>query len=1285
MFNFKIKKTRLLQKGKQKALIMFVLLFTQLPNVWGQDYLNIMNNSEGRNYQEVVQEVEKIYEGKDKGQGSGYKQLQRYLHFHMGRLTSDGRIQNVSEQLFKESARQDTLLKKNSNARTAAFASGANWTPVGGVRYARRGNAYSPGIGRVNIVAADPSNNNIVYAGTPGAGLWRSTNGGTDWTPLMDEVPGTIGVSGIAIDPASSSTNRTIYVLTGDGDGGSTSSIGVLKSTNNGVSWTATGLSAQTGNGRKLIMQPGNSQVLYAALNSGLYKTTNGGSTWIAVKKGVIYDVELKPGDPNTIYVAGNGEVHASYNGGTSWTKLTLGLPTSVLCRVALAVTAAAPNSLYVLYGISQESGKFAGVYHAPDAKNFTLRSNSPNILGPETDGSGSNHQGWYDLAFMVAPDNANEVTLGGVNCWQSLNGGQTWTIMSVWNLRYGYGLSNYTHADIHWLEYFGNRIWCASDGGVFRSDDRAQNWVDVTAGLRISQIYRINSHPSLPNKMLCGLQDNGLNIVSGDTLLQWLGADGMVTFMHPDNPNILFGSTQNGSFYWSPDNGRTAGGISPVGLARTGNWITPFLLDPNNGNTMYCGYEDVFRISANTDWVNISNGMIGTGNCDDVAVSRTDSNVIYASKWDRLYITEGRGVTWREISNYALTGPIKRIAVDAFNSRIAYVVARNGLFKVTASATPVWSTLSNSSLPNVAYNCFVQDRTKTNNAFYLGTDLGVYFKDDNLTNWIPYTKGMPRTIVNDIEIHYATQTVRIGTYARGAWKSPLYNPTGIQVSITSPAQNVDYLTGQTVSVRVGATTSSGTISKVELYDSGIKIGEDLTAPYSFSITGVKQREYVLNAVAYSSSGKAMVSGDVKVYGWNLRTPENPANTLAGLDFKHYRGEWDYVPDFQNLTPVSTGTISNFSIASQQGLDNYGFLFSGYITVPTDGVYTFYTRSDDGSMLYIGSDLVVNNDGLHGFDEKAYKIGLKAGKHAITVMYFERGGGDDLAVYYAGPSISKQAIPNSSLTRFTNANIAPSVAITAPSNNAAFSAPASITITANANDVDGSVSKVIFYNGTTVLFQDLTAPYSYTWTGVPAGTYTIRAQAVDNSSATATASVTVNVTQPAGDIIGPDCATGNQSFTLEVNPIHRTNATGYNWYSTASVKSFVPSSYRVNVTTNSTYSGGRYCVGVAYSGYPHYVEFCKNINPCLGAKMASTESYLSIAPNPAEYMFTLRAEKAISKVRVTNMMGSELFTASDILEGTTLEFGKDLPYAVYNLTVHYTDGSEEVLKILKTR
>jgi hypothetical protein len=89
--------------------------------------------------------------------------------------------------------------------------------------------------------------------------------------------------------------------------------------------------------------------------------------------------------------------------------------------------------------------------------------------------------------------------------------------------------------------------------------------------------------------------------------------------------------------------------------------------------------------------------------------------------------------------------------------------------------------------------------------------------------------------------------------------------------------------------------------------------------------------------------------------------------------------------------------------------------FTGFIDVPTDGEYTFYTSSDDGSKLYIGSTEVVNNDGLHGPQERSGTIGLKAGKHALSVVFFEKTGGQVLTVSYAGPGITKTTVPASAL------------------------------------------------------------------------------------------------------------------------------------------------------------------------------------------------------------------------------------------------------------------------------
>ena len=145
-----------------------------------------------------------------------------------------------------------------------------------------------------------------------------------------------------------------------------------------------------------------------------------------------------------------------------------------------------------------------------------------------------------------------------------------------------------------------------------------------------------------------------------------------------------------------------------------------------------------------------------------------------------------------------------------------------------------------------------------------------------------------------------------------------------------------------------------------------------------------------------------------------LRVPENPTGTTAGLDYKYYEGTWSQLPNFSTLTPVKTGTFTNFDISAANRADNFAFQFTGYVNIPTGGTYTFATASDDGSRLYIGSTLVVNNDGAHGVTEASGTIGLQAGKHAIRVEYFEANGEQSLAVRMNGQAIAPSSLFRSS-------------------------------------------------------------------------------------------------------------------------------------------------------------------------------------------------------------------------------------------------------------------------------
>ncbi len=172
--------------------------------------------------------------------------------------------------------------------------------------------------------------------------------------------------------------------------------------------------------------------------------------------------------------------------------------------------------------------------------------------------------------------------------------------------------------------------------------------------------------------------------------------------------------------------------------------------------------------------------------------------------------------------------------------------------------------------------------------------------------------------------------------------------------------------------------------------------------------------------VAIDRQGDMFISDDYSntIYKLSyLRSPENPVSTVGGLKYEYYEGTWNTLPNFSALTPVKTGTVTNFSLTPRNRSDNFAFRFTGYVQVPTNGLYTFYTSSDDGSKLYIGNTLVVNNDGQHAARERAGTIRLRAGKHALTVTFFEKTGAEVLNVSYAGPGIAKRAIPSSALFR----------------------------------------------------------------------------------------------------------------------------------------------------------------------------------------------------------------------------------------------------------------------------
>ena len=312
------------------------------------------------NINEITNSFNQYWANKDKNKkGSGFKPYMRWENHWRNKVNEEGYLITPQEMWNAWAQKKQAITGKNSSFSLPT----SNWQPIGPFSNSIANSTRARG--RVNIIEVDPSNPNIIYFGTPAGGLWKSINAGASWIALTDELP-QIGVSGIAIDPTNS---NTIYIATGDRDASDTYSIGVMKSTDGGLTWNTTGLTFTNTTTRSgdLIIHPSNNQILFCATSIGLQKTTDGGVTWTNVKAGNFAQgsVRFKPGNPSVVYAVNNNRFYRSTDTGSTYTTITSGLPL-VGSRLMLDVTPA--NNEYV-YIISATTGNaFQGIYRSTNS-----------------------------------------------------------------------------------------------------------------------------------------------------------------------------------------------------------------------------------------------------------------------------------------------------------------------------------------------------------------------------------------------------------------------------------------------------------------------------------------------------------------------------------------------------------------------------------------------------------------------------------------------------------------------------------------------------------------------------------------------------------------------------------------------------------------------------------------------------------------------------------------------------------------------------------------------------
>jgi hypothetical protein len=266
------------------------------------------------------------------------------------------------------------------------------------------------------------------------------------------------------------------------------------------------------------------------------------GSTWILSQTGNFKDIVFKPGDPTTVYATANGNFFKSNDLGDSFTMILQGLPGGA--RGVIGVTPAAPEYVYFLL---TNSDSFKGLYRSTNSGvTFTERSTSPNIMSRGCNG-GSGGQAWYDLEIAVDPFDPDVIFAGGVNCFKSSNGGQTWNISSHW---WGDCGVPAVHADLHVLEYnpINWTLYAGNDGGIYYTTDQGASWILISNGLVISQVYKIGQSATVRDKVLNGYQDNGTSTFMGDYWEFTRGGAGMECAVDHQNPAYSYAPVYYGN-----------------------------------------------------------------------------------------------------------------------------------------------------------------------------------------------------------------------------------------------------------------------------------------------------------------------------------------------------------------------------------------------------------------------------------------------------------------------------------------------------------------------------------------------------------------------------------------------------------------------------------------------------------------------------------------------------------------------------------------------------------------
>ncbi|MFQ5489468.1 MAG: WD40/YVTN/BNR-like repeat-containing protein [Phycisphaerae bacterium] len=687
--------------------------------------------------------------------------------------------------------------------------------------------------GRVGDFAVDPNNRAHYYVAVCSGGVWKTTNGGTTWTPLFDK-QGSYSIGCVELDPKNP---NVVWVGTGENNSQRSVSFGdgVYRSRDGGKTWQNLGL-GQSEHIGMIAIDPRDSDVVYVAAQGplwraggdrGLYKTSDGGQSWerilhVSDDTGV-NEVHLDPRYPDVIYatayqrrrrvwtlINGGPEsgIHKSSDGGATWRLLTEGLPKVDMGRIGLDISPADPD---VLYAIIEAADKKGGIFRSTDrgetwTKRCDYMSSSPQ----------------YYNELVADPNLVDRFYSLDTYLHVTRDGGKT--MKKVPN--------KFRHVDDHalWIDPAdSNYLLVGCDGGIYESFDRGENW-HFKSNLPVTQFYRVTVDNAEPFYYVYGgTQDN--NTVGGPSRTfspggianeDWfttVGGDGFETQIDPTDPNIVYSQWQYGGLV---RHDRRSGQIvdikpreAPDEEPYRWNWDSPLIISPHNPKRLYFGAQKLFRSDDRGDsWTAISGdlsrgldrnalGVMGKiqsadavsknmstsiyGNTVALAESPLAQGLLYVGTDDGLvHITEDDGQNWRTVSVFPTVPDITYVSCltaslhDADTVFAAFDNHKNGDFKPyvlkSADRGHTWTSLRG-DLPDREIVYSVQQDHVKSDLLFAGTEFGLYFTVDQGQHWIKLTGNMPTVAVRDIDVQRRENDLVLATFGRSFYVLDDYAP----------------------------------------------------------------------------------------------------------------------------------------------------------------------------------------------------------------------------------------------------------------------------------------------------------------------------------------------------------------------------------------------------------------------------------------------------------------------------------------------------------------------------